>query len=194
MISSSQRPLPDNTRQSQQTNIPTSVGFEPTISAGERPQTYALDRTATGTGDYINPLNAELNPICHLLALLGVHHFLHVSRIRVNISLRNTRPNTVTFKKAVIFTTNATRTSNSRFCADIMLVLSFSVIKKLNWRIRSWFSGLVERCNAIMCAFPLEANCGSGFATENWDCTVLFIRYWLNFTKEYIFSKLLGDK
>ena len=33
---------------------------------------------------YINPLNAELNPICHLLALLGAHHILHVSRIRVN--------------------------------------------------------------------------------------------------------------
>jgi len=31
----------------------------------------------------LNPLNAELNPICHLLALLGVHHFLYVSRIRV---------------------------------------------------------------------------------------------------------------
>ena len=27
-----------------------SVGFEPTISTGERPQTYALDRAATGTG------------------------------------------------------------------------------------------------------------------------------------------------
>ena len=27
------------------------VGFEPTISAGERPQTYDLDRTTTGTGD-----------------------------------------------------------------------------------------------------------------------------------------------
>ena len=27
-----------------------SVGFEPTISGGERPQTYALDRAATGTG------------------------------------------------------------------------------------------------------------------------------------------------
>ena len=26
-------------------------------------------------------LNAELNPICHLLALLGAHHILHVSRI-----------------------------------------------------------------------------------------------------------------
>jgi len=31
----------------------------------------------------INPLNAELNRICHLLALLGIHHFLHVNRIRV---------------------------------------------------------------------------------------------------------------
>ena len=30
-----------------------------------------------------NPLNAELNPICYLLALLRAHHFLHVSRIRV---------------------------------------------------------------------------------------------------------------
>ena len=27
-----------------------SVGFEHTVSAGERPQTYALDRAATGTG------------------------------------------------------------------------------------------------------------------------------------------------
>ena len=27
------------------------VGFEPTISAGERPKTYALDRAATGTGN-----------------------------------------------------------------------------------------------------------------------------------------------
>jgi hypothetical protein len=32
----------------------------------------------------VNPLNAELNPICHLLALLGAHPILHVSRIRVN--------------------------------------------------------------------------------------------------------------
>jgi hypothetical protein len=30
-----------------------------------------------------NPLNAELNPICHLLALLGAHPILHISRIRV---------------------------------------------------------------------------------------------------------------
>ena len=30
-----------------------------------------------------NPLNAELNPICHFLALLGAHHILYISRIRV---------------------------------------------------------------------------------------------------------------
>jgi Fe2+ or Zn2+ uptake regulation protein len=32
----------------------------------------------------LNPLNAELNPIRHLLALAGAHHFVDVSRIRVN--------------------------------------------------------------------------------------------------------------
>ena len=31
----------------------------------------------------INTLNAKLNPICHMLALLGTYHILHVSRIRV---------------------------------------------------------------------------------------------------------------
>ena len=32
----------------------------------------------------VNPLKPELNPI-YLLALLGAHHFLHVSRIRVKL-------------------------------------------------------------------------------------------------------------
>jgi hypothetical protein len=31
----------------------------------------------------LTPLNAELNPICHLLTLLGAHHILHVNRIWV---------------------------------------------------------------------------------------------------------------
>jgi HSP90 family molecular chaperone len=30
------------------------VGFQPTIAAGERPQIYALDRAATGTGIFIS--------------------------------------------------------------------------------------------------------------------------------------------
>jgi len=36
-------------------------------------------------GVCVNPLNPELYPICYLLALLGAHHFLHVSRIRVKL-------------------------------------------------------------------------------------------------------------
>jgi len=32
---------------------------------------------------HLKPLNAEFYPIWHLLALLGAHHILHVSRIRV---------------------------------------------------------------------------------------------------------------
>ena len=40
------------------------VGFEPTISAGERPQTYALDRAATGTGLYTRRWN---NYFCQVL-------------------------------------------------------------------------------------------------------------------------------
>ena len=34
-----------------QTSMP-PVGFEPTISAGERPQTYVLHHAATGTGSF----------------------------------------------------------------------------------------------------------------------------------------------
>ena len=49
VISSSQRPLPDNTLHSKQTYMP-PVEFEPTNSAEERPYIYALDRASTGTG------------------------------------------------------------------------------------------------------------------------------------------------
>jgi hypothetical protein len=33
-----------------------------------------------------NPLDAKLRPICHLLALLGTHHILPISRIRVKMA------------------------------------------------------------------------------------------------------------
>jgi len=36
----------------------------------------------------INPLNSELNPICHLMALLGAHHILHISGVRVKMDLQ----------------------------------------------------------------------------------------------------------
>jgi hypothetical protein len=33
----------------------------------------------------VSPLNAELNPIRHFLALVGVHHIVHVSGISFNV-------------------------------------------------------------------------------------------------------------
>jgi hypothetical protein len=43
---------------------------------------------AANVNGKLNPLNAVLNPICHLLALLGAHHILHVSKTRVNKKIR----------------------------------------------------------------------------------------------------------
>ena len=36
--------------------------------------------------DWIKPLNVELNPICHLLALLEAHRIFHISGLRVNVA------------------------------------------------------------------------------------------------------------
>ena len=69
VMSSSQRPLPDNTQQNRQTSMPT-VGFKPTISADELPQTYALYRTSTGTGndnDNNNKYNNNLPNKHHII-------------------------------------------------------------------------------------------------------------------------------
>ena len=71
MINPSQRPLPDNTQYSQQTNIHVPVGFEPTISAGEWPKTDALDRTGTGTGGY-NRYGTVKQMWTHFMAYAGL--------------------------------------------------------------------------------------------------------------------------
>jgi len=56
----------------------------------------------------INTLNAELNPICHLLALLGSHPILHVSRIRVNTTAepQNTTDCRQQYKYIEVFMSN----------------------------------------------------------------------------------------
>jgi hypothetical protein len=37
----------------------------------------------------VNYLKAEINPICHLLTLLGAHHIFYVSGLRVKERKRN---------------------------------------------------------------------------------------------------------
>jgi hypothetical protein len=41
---------------------------------------YNNTETAHMKQHFLNPSDTQLNPICHLLALLGAHHILHVSR------------------------------------------------------------------------------------------------------------------
>ena len=42
------------------------------------------ERSINSLYQIFNPLNSQLNPICHLLALLGAHDIFHVSGLRVN--------------------------------------------------------------------------------------------------------------
>ena len=60
------------------------VGFEPTILGGERPKTYALDRTATGTvrcyvlTDFIESFpiwDFSVSPLLHRNTQTGMEHF-----------------------------------------------------------------------------------------------------------------------
>jgi len=52
-----------------------SALFEPAIPALGRTHTSSIDHEAAGIGCLFNPLNAELNPICHLLVLLELTMF-----------------------------------------------------------------------------------------------------------------------
>jgi len=78
------------------------VGFEPTISAGERPQTYALDRAATGIGFKFQLLvvflvhhpilSSSPPPVHHLPEFLFtpcllLHHSCHPSEASLSLSL-----------------------------------------------------------------------------------------------------------
>jgi hypothetical protein len=50
------------------------VGFEPKILAGERPETYALDRAATGSGERHKVTTRKINELRHTLSLFGKYY------------------------------------------------------------------------------------------------------------------------
>jgi hypothetical protein len=64
----------------------------------------------------INTLSPELNPICYLLALLGAHDFLHVSRIRVKpLTLRLLMSNIYIYRATILDVSRShTTTQHSR--------------------------------------------------------------------------------
>ena len=61
------------------------VGFEPTIPAGERPQTYALDRAAIGTGyqlNYVAKILELLNEVSNKRSLVLKPEFVTIPTAR----------------------------------------------------------------------------------------------------------------
>jgi len=73
------------------TIYPTDLLHTPSILHFETFKKFLIYFQVSASQEYtINPLKAELNTICHLLALLGAHRILHVSRISVkNITVKN---------------------------------------------------------------------------------------------------------
>ena len=135
-MSSSQRPLPDNTQQPQQTDIHAPLGFEPTISAGEQSHTYALDRSATGTGKvHTRNTHRQFAPTPTPIFLVKLRLCI---RVHINKSRRMkcyTRQKTGTHTEFWLETPNK-RGSFGRY-RRIWRIILLSVLKKchgcVNW-------------------------------------------------------------
>ena len=77
------------------------MGFEPTFSAGERPQTYALDRAATGTGmQLIIPAKIQSGPtkVLHVSnffpippTTFSIHNSAKLLKIRLTVVTEQTQ-------------------------------------------------------------------------------------------------------
>jgi hypothetical protein len=99
----------------------------------------------------VNPLNSVLNPICHLLALLGARHILHISRIRV----KNKKVFCRKFLTLVSFIKkNPTRCNN---------------VSKFYYSIFIWSSTCFGRHNALH-QEPKTALAASGFSLSGTYC------------------------
>ena len=111
---------------------------------------------------WFNPLNAELNPICHLLALLGAHHILHVSGLRVKRSI------------------------NGLFCillVDYSLVLMLHGLTNIKYRKHIWIEcifKLIHKKNG--CIFQLIENSVPDIRLHPWfllfPCQLCMFNAW----------------
>ena len=59
----------------------------PNVYSDNTLTTFSIEGYGNNGPSEVNLLNAELNPICHLLALLGGATIVVVSKLRVNIIL-----------------------------------------------------------------------------------------------------------
>ena len=92
-------------------------------------------QTEENNGSDLNPLNAELNPIRHLLALVGARHIVHVSRIRVNPRGNTPRlnPRAPPGRTPAINTVQRQwRSSPSSLIFSVMITVTYPILIALN--------------------------------------------------------------
>jgi len=115
----------------------------------------------------LNPLNAELNPVCCLLALLRAQHFLHVSRIRVkSLTLR-----------LLMSYTGCPRRKGQNF-GRVFLMLKYTDITKTTY-IQSWTVTEImarEKCDLLadLRTVPCQL---TAFRMSVLDCRVRLQKY-----------------
>jgi hypothetical protein len=120
----------------------------------------------------INTLNAELNPICHLLALLGAHHIFHISRIWVKILSEKSNAKCPGFDKKVCTKTDF----------DVSLTVHFSIILANDQLVAQFFNIFITilfmfraiACSSSRCQIVLIQHLVPSLSVS--DCSVHRLR------------------
>jgi len=110
----------------------------------------------------INPLNAQLNPICHLHALLGAHHIFRVSELRVN-QPANHRAKWDNGKKILMFNTKLSDAKCNTKCETVCSLNSRAIPHIMVTRE----CGLSHRRSAAPFARPVAERRCTGTHTQN---------------------------
>jgi len=113
------------------------------------------------------PSNPQLNPICHLLVLLGAHHILHVNRLRVKNRHYLTRTQPVinaTFLFGVGYVLENTYRGAHGYCKyyfkiehNFILINSCSILSEL--KNRNTFQHFVQISANFSAVFAAHTPC-----------------------------------
>ena len=120
------------------------VGFEPTISAGERPQTYTLGRAATGTGQGLTHIS--------LLSLLSPNSYALISirKISLGTDLSHSSYNKLCARQSLVWVTTreiVARTPESEFAYPILHLMSRSLTFQ-DWSVTQSTEGF-DPCDTV---------------------------------------------
>ena len=130
-------------------------------------------------GSKFNPFNAELNPVCHLLALLGAHHIFHVGRIRVKYDQNYNRQHNREDDKPKKIRTQA---YGGRLCVNVQETGAFYSRWYVNEKIPMAPSGIetatIRLCSAVPVPTVPPAACPQSFEVPS-------IKYDQNYNQQH---------